>query len=401
MKYLLFNDDKQIDFYPLTLTRPVFYLRCGHFTIIEKWKNYLQDSVYQYVSGFLKEKFHTAAMLDEAVCWINGRFFPNEILFQEIQTLPKEKRLITPEGETIAWKGISPEKNWVEVKNAVDNFPTQIFFGETTRLNHITDIFRLNKTALINDYQWLTKNKPSQQTINDPYTKIYSPENIWLGENVIIRAATLNASLGPIILDDNVEIQEGAIIAGAHSVGKNAVINMGAKLRGDSTIGPYCKVGGEIANSVFLAYSNKAHDGFIGNSLIGEWCNLGADTNNSNLKNNYETIKQYSYRTKRLESTGLQFCGLTVGDHSKSGINTMFNTGTVVGVSANIFGGGFPPTFIPSFSWGGSETLAQYRFEKAIEAANKMMQRRNQMLSVSDINILKTIFEAEQKTALS
>ena len=396
MMYLLFDDDKWIDFNPLTLTRPIANLRCGHFTVIEKWENYLQSRIYQYAFGYLAKKFHTAKDASVTNCWINARFLPNEELVNIILQLNEKIRLVTPEGDTIAWKGILSSEPWPEVQQKIQNFPTQVYAGRCTILKRITDIFRLNGSELSADFQWLKKNKPSKNAILDPYTRIYHPENIWLGENVVVRAAILNATAGPIILDDHVEVQEGVIITGAHSIGKNAVVNVGAKLRGDSTIGPFCKVGGEIANSVFLAYSNKAHDGFIGNSLIGEWCNLGADTNSSNLKNNYGAVKQYSYRTKSLETTGLQFCGLTLGDHSKSGINTMFNTGTVAGVCANIFGGGFPPTFIPSFSWGGSDGTIRYHFEKAIETINRMMQRRNESLSDVDILILKTIFESEQ-----
>lgn len=396
MMYVLFDENKRIDFYPLTLTRPVANLRCGHFTILEKWENYLKQTIYQYVTGILAEKFHTASNASTPVCWINECFLPNEELVETILNLSEKTRLISPKEELIAWKGIAPSESWQAIQQSVSNFPTQVYHGKSTKLSRITDVFRLNGSELLADFQWLTKNKPSKSALSDPYTRVYCPENIWLGEQVVVRAATLNATSGPIILDDHAEIQEGAIVVGAHSIGKNAVVNIGAKLRGDSTIGPFCKVGGEITNSVFLSYSNKAHDGFIGNSVIGEWCNLGADTNNSNLKNNYGIVKQYSYRTKSLESTGLQFCGLTMGDHSKSGINTMFNTGTVVGVCANIFGGGFPPTFIPSFSWGGNERITQYRFEKALETANRMMERRNQSLSLAEELLLKAIFELEQ-----
>jgi UDP-N-acetylglucosamine diphosphorylase/glucosamine-1-phosphate N-acetyltransferase len=218
-------------------------------------------------------------------------------------------------------------------------------------------------------------------------------ENIFLEPGAKIECATLNASTGPIYIGKDAEIMEGALIRGPFALCEHATLKMGTKIYGPTTIGPHSKVGGEVNNSVIFGYSNKAHDGFLGNSVIGEWCNLGADTNNSNLKNNYIEVKLWDYASGRFIPTGLQFCGLIMGDHSKSGINTMFNTGTVVGVSANIFGSGFPRNYIPSFSWGGAQGYITYHIDKALEVASQVMKRRDIKLDEIEQDILKHIFE--------
>ncbi|MGB1307109.1 MAG: glucose-1-phosphate thymidylyltransferase, partial [Flavobacteriales bacterium] len=208
-----------------------------------------------------------------------------------------------------------------------------------------------------------------------------------------VEHAILNASTGPIYVGKDAEIMEGSIVRGPLAMCENSVLKMGAKIYGATTLGPYCKVGGEVNNSVLLGYSNKGHDGFLGNSVLGEWCNLGADTNNSNLKNNYAEVKLWSYQSERFVNTGLQFCGLIMGDHSKCGINTMFNTGTVVGVSANVFGAGFPRNFVSSFSWGGSAGYMTYRLNKVFEVAEKVMQRRAIEFNQVEKDILTEVFE--------
>jgi UDP-N-acetylglucosamine diphosphorylase/glucosamine-1-phosphate N-acetyltransferase len=190
---------------------------------------------------------------------------------------------------------------------------------------------------------------------------------------------------------------ENCAVRGPVALCEHAALKMSAKVYGATTLGPYCKAGGELNNVIFLGYSNKAHDGFLGNSVIGEWCNLGADTNNSNLKNNYSSVEVFNYREGKAMDTGLTFCGLMMGDHSKSGINTMFNTGTVVGVSANVFGADFPPKFIPSFSWGGNRWLLTFSLEKSLEVAERVMERRNIKLDEADRKILQTVFEREEK----
>ena len=264
---------------------------------------------------------------------------------------------------------------------------------EWLRLNHPWDIFRLNGEVLQSDFVRLTDGKTSAK-LND--TNVLIGDEIFLEEGVAVNGAILNADKGPIYLGKDAEIMEGVTIRGPFSLGDHAVVKMGAKIYGPTTIGPYCKVGGEISNSILQAYSNKGHDGFLGNSVIGEWCNLGADTNSSNLKNNYGEVRVWDYEEAKSISTGLQFCGLIMGDHSKSGINTMFNTGTVVGVCANIFGAQFPPKFIPSFLWGGSGQWDLFKMEKAIEVAEKMMSRRQVTFSSEDEKIFQEILRLSQ-----
>ena len=263
--------------------------------------------------------------------------------------------------------------------------------GQVTFIERPWDIFRHNARQIRFDFDMLTAGRQSAP-ITDPHTRVYG-NDIFVEEGAQVRAAIISTENGPVYWGKNSVVHEGAIIRGALALCEGAHINMGAKLRGDSTIGPYSKVGGEVSNSVVLGYSNKAHDGFMGNSVIGEWCNLGADTNTSNLKNNYSPVRAYSYQEKDMIDTGQQFCGLIMGDHSKAGINTMFNTGTVVGVSANVYGGGFPDKFIPSFAWGGAqEGFMTFRFDKAEAVARAVMARREVAYTEADHAILQTIY---------
>jgi UDP-N-acetylglucosamine diphosphorylase/glucosamine-1-phosphate N-acetyltransferase len=253
-------------------------------------------------------------------------------------------------------------------------------------------IFRENAAQLKIDFKRLTEGRKSAP-IEDHHTIVYNPDQVFLEEGVYIRSAVLNAETGPIYLGKNSIVQEGALIRGSFALGEGSHINMGAKVRGDTSVGPFCKIGGEISNSVLFAYSNKAHDGFLGNSVVGEWCNMGADTNTSNLKNNYDTNKLWNHAIGTFEDTGLQFCGLMMGDHSKCSINTMFNTATVVDVCCNVFGEGFPRNYIPSFAWGGSGGFKTYQLDKALETAERVMARRNVVLEPVDKEILSHIFE--------
>ena len=262
---------------------------------------------------------------------------------------------------------------------------------EVSQITYPWDIFRLNGSEIKHDFALLTNGKKSQP-FKDPHTKTYG-DQIFIEEGARVKAAVLNAENGPIYIGKEAEIQEGALIRGPFALCEYSVVNMGAKIKGDTTVGPHSKVGGEVSNSVIFGYSNKGHEGFLGNSVIGEWCNLGADTSNSNLKNNYAPVKMWDFATGRFKDTGLQFCGLIMGDHSKSGINTMFNTGTTIGVSANIFGDGFPRTIIPSFAWGGSSGFTTYQTRKAFETAELVMKRRNKALTEADKAVLSHIFE--------
>ena len=261
-------------------------------------------------------------------------------------------------------------------------------------LEQVYDIFQKNAEALAADYESLTTGR-SSQPLSPSVTVVGSRDLIFLEAGAKAEACVLNTTAGPVYIGKEAEIMEGALVRGPFALCEHSTLKLGAKVYGASTVGPHSKVGGELSNSVIFGYSNKAHDGFLGNSVLGEWCNLGADTNNSNLKNNYGPVKLYNYAMGKSLNTGLQFCGLMMGDHSKAGINTMFNTGTVVGVGCNIYGGGFPATHIPNFSWGGAEGFEAYQLDKLAETATKMYERRGLAFSEMELQILRHVADAE------
>ena len=266
------------------------------------------------------------------------------------------------------------------------------FNKEFTLIERPWHIFLKNGEQIRSDFELATEGRKSLP-VQDPHTIVYNPENIFIEEGVKIKAAILNAEKGPIYLGKNSSVEEGAIVRGPFSIGEDSTVNANARMRGDITIGPHCKVGGEVSNSIIFGYSNKGHDGFLGNSVLGEWCNIGADTNISNLKNNYAKVKVWDFAKKGFTDTGEQFCGLLMADHSKTGINTMLNTGTVVGVGANIFGSGFPRAFIPSFAWGGAGGFTTFRMNKVKEMASVAMERRGGEFNEIEEQILQSIFD--------
>ncbi len=366
---------------PLSYTRPVADMRVGIMKIHEKWSKVLNTENVSFRSqDYLSNIFPRPA---DSALTILGNVLPNEELISVVQKIKKNECLCY-EDQLIA--GYFDHEERFEINNR-----TIISVGQLTQVNHPWDLFRVNGEEIKKDYSILTQKKESQ-TLTDPHTKIYG-DQIFIEESASVKAATLNAENGPIYIGEKAEIQEGSLIRGPFAICEHSVINMGSKIKGDTTVGPYSKVGGEISNSIVSGYSNKGHEGFLGNSVLGEWCNLGADTNNSNLKNNYANVKMWDFASGRFKDTGLQFCGLIMGDHSKSGINTMFNTGTTVGVYANIFGDGFPRTIIPSFSWGGSSGFTTYQTKKAFETAELVMKRRNKSLTEADKAMLSHIFE--------
>jgi UDP-N-acetylglucosamine diphosphorylase/glucosamine-1-phosphate N-acetyltransferase len=375
---IILSDAPQIwaNLHPLTLTRPVGELRIGILTIAEKWEKYLNSKVYFQTANYLQPKYPLPQGTSDDALFINSSICPNPALVEEVLNLQVGQKLMKG-NLLIAYRGQNHE------------IQSQIEF---TYIQELWDIFRLNGQEIEADFHLITKNRDSQ-VINDSHVILYHPERIFIEEGASLKACILDAEKGYIYIGKNADIQIGAMIQGNFSLGEGATVSLGAKMRPNTTIGPFCKVGGEISNSVIWGYSNKAHDGFLGNSVIGAWCNLGADTNTSNLKNNYGTVKIWNYPLSKFVSTQIQFCGLIMGDHSKAGINTMFNTGTVVGVSANIFGAGFPPKYIPSYAWGGAAGIEQYDWEKAIDVAQKVVERRGLSLDQIEIDILRQIFE--------
>ncbi len=366
---------------PLTYTRPVADLRVGILKIHEKWGTVLEvDETYFVSKDYLEVQF---AKPQSKTLSIRSGLLPNAELVDVIRKLGANQVVVN--GGNLLAGYFSPDEPF-EVGSRVS-----IEIKDATTVNYPWDIFRLNGEEIGRDFDLITKNRSSQPQ-TDPNTKTYG-QHIFLEEGVTIKSAVLNAEGGPIYIGKNAEVQEGSLIRGPFALCEHSVVNMGAKIKGDSTIGPHSKVGGEVSNSVIQGYSNKGHDGFLGNSVIGEWCNLGADTNNSNLKNNYANVKMWDFHSSRFKDTGMQFCGLIMGDHSKCGINTMFNTGTTIGVSANIFGDGFPRNFIPSFSWGGASGFSTYPTKKVFETARHVLTRRGKELTKEDESILSAIFE--------
>jgi len=387
MNYILFDGPSRNNLLPFTYTRPVADIRIGILTIREKWEMFLRTTTTTVTEDYLSEKFPMVEM--EQNVMINASFCPNDKLVELIKNLKKNQAIFSGE-DIIAFYTLDTQDDI-----DFDTYDAIEFEDELLKIDHTWDIFSKNGKAIEDDFELLTKGRKSQSIPKS--VNVISSENVFIEEGAKLEFVTLNASSGPIYIGKDTEIMEGSIIRGPFALCDHATVKLGAKIYGPTTIGPYSKVGGEVNNSVLFGYSNKGHDGFLGNSVLGEWCNLGADTNNSNLKNNYAEVRLWDYKTEGFAKTGLQFCGLMIGDHSKCGINTMFNTGTVVGVSANIFGSGFPRNFVPSFSWGGSAGFTTYLTKKAFEVAKIVMDRRNIEFTEKDSAILEHVFEETKK----
>jgi UDP-N-acetylglucosamine diphosphorylase/glucosamine-1-phosphate N-acetyltransferase len=387
MNYILFDGPSRSNLLPFTFTRPVADIRVGILTIREKWENFLGATTTTVTEDYLSEKFPMVEMEENIM--INASFCPNAELVELIKNL-KENQAIFSGGDVIAFYTLDTQEDI-----NFDDFDAIEYDAHILKIEHTWDIFLKNGEAIENDFSLLTEGRKSQTLPKSVNT--INPKNIFIEEGAKLEFVTLNASSGPIYIGKDTEIMEGSIIRGPFALCDHATVKLGAKIYGPTTIGPHSKVGGEVNNSVLFGYSNKGHDGFLGNSVLGEWCNLGADTNNSNLKNNYAEVRLWDYNTEGFARTGLQFCGLMMGDHSKCGINTMFNTGTVVGVSANIFGSGFPRNFVPSFSWGGHGGFTTYLTKKAFEVCKIVMSRRDIEFTEQDAAILEHVFEETKK----
>lgn len=386
MNYILFDGNVRNALLPFTFTRPVADIRVGILTIREKWEKYLGYTTTTITEEYLSEKYPMVEMEENVI--INASFLPNQVLAEMVRNL-EENQAIFYDDEVLAFY----TKEGQEVD--FDTYEIIEYTDECLRIEHTWDIFQKNDAAIREDFELLTEDRFSQPIPKS--VNVIAPENVFIEEGAKLEFVTLNASTGPIYIGRNAEIMEGSVIRGPFALGEEAQVKLATKIYGATTVGPHCRVGGEVNNSVMFAYSNKGHDGFLGNSVLGEWCNIGADSNNSNLKNNYEEVKLWSYESERFEKTGLQFCGLMMGDHSKCGINTMFNTGTVIGVSANIFGSGFPRNFVPSFSWGGASGFMTYITKKAFETARIVMSRRHIDFTAEDAKILEHVFEETKK----
>ncbi len=393
MNYILFDDETRYQLLPFTHTRPVADIRCGIMTMRERWEHFIGLTTSTLTEDHIQAVFPLVSTSDNV--FINGSVIATEELWSKIKSLKPQEQLVHK--SMIIASRVTDATVKFGKTISIDTSLNEIEYdGEVIQISHPWDIFSYNEQVLKADFNLLTTGRESQKL--PEHVTVVGSEHIFLEEGAVINAGCIiNATTGPVYLGKNAELLEGVMIRGAVAICDNAVVKMGAKIYTGTTIGNNCKVGGEISNVVFFANSNKGHDGYLGNAVIGEWCNLGADTNCSNLKNNYDKIKVWDEHNFKSIQTGLTFCGLLMADHSKCGINTMFNTGTVVGVSANIYGGSFPEKFIPSFAWGGSEGMTTYKLEKALGTAERMMSRRNKALSEQEIKMFETIFALTEK----
>jgi UDP-N-acetylglucosamine diphosphorylase/glucosamine-1-phosphate N-acetyltransferase len=390
MAIILFDDIAHQTLRPLTFTRPVADLRIGILTIAEKWAKYLNNSFSFFTKPWLQGKF--PIKIEEDNLFINGAVCPDEVLINDIKALKHGDSLLLGD-KLIAVRlnakeaiSFNPQKNY-GTANHLSHQPVVITYPE--------EIFRNNDIELRKDFKLLTQGRKSTRL---SATNTVIGEDFFAEEGAKADCSTFNTTNGPIYLAANTEVWEGTHIRGAFALCEHSQVKMGTKVYGATTIGPYSRIGGELNNAVIWGYSSKGHEGYLGNSVLGEWCNIGADSNNSNLKNNYDEVKLWDYTTNSFRKTGLQFCGLIMADHAKCAINTMFNTGTVVGVSANVFGAGFPRNFIPDFSWGGAQGYEVYTLKKMFITAQKVFDRReNRIFDENEQEILNKIFELTEE----
>ncbi|MCX8525834.1 GlmU family protein [Chryseobacterium formosus] len=382
---LVFSDAQYWeDFLPLTFTRPIAEMRCGILTFSERWQKILDSTeISWFTEMYLQQKFRDPEKKESL--FLVPNFLPTEAVIQQIKDLKQGEALVY-EDELVAAKINMEGFSLNQIEKMTDIKEELVFYKKPT------DLFTYNKEAIDFDFELLTKGKASQE-LSSTNGFLGNKEDLFIEEGAEVEFSTINTKTGKIYIGKNAEVMEGCNLRGPIALCESSKFNLGAKIYGATTVGPHSKVGGEVSNIIIFGYSNKGHDGFVGNSVIGEWCNLGADTNSSNLKNNYGNVKLWNYRTKDFQDTGLQFAGLIMGDHSKTAINTQLNTGTVIGVASNIFKEGFPPNLIENFSWGGFKDDERFKLDKAYEVAEKVMGRRKLPLTDSDKAIFKHVFE--------
>ncbi len=387
MNYILFGAKARNHLLPFTFLRPLADIRVGILTIREKWEAFLGKETSTLTEPYLAKKYPMIKEADNIL--INASVMPDAILLEEIADLKHNQTLVA--GETLIAHRVPDNDIGNMEAELLEEVEPKHSRSQINKLFNLWDIIVLNERQILSDYELITKNRKSQPIPG--HVQVINPENVFVEEGARLDLAMINASKGPVYIGRDAHIMDGAIIKGPAGVGEGSTVRMGAKIYGGSAIGPQCKVGGEMEASVIFGYSNKAHDGFLGHSVIGEWCNIGADTNTSNLKINYDQIRLWDYAEESFVHTGQTFCGTFMGDHTKCGINTMFNTGTVVGVSSQVFGAGFMRNFIPSFSWGSVSGLSVIDFNKAINVAGRMHERRNKEFTEADIEILRHVYE--------
>ena len=386
MNYILFGDQNRKHLLPFTFIRPVADVRVGILTIREKWEKFLGKKTSSLTEEYLSGKYPLKKEADNVL--INSSILPNEDLVKAISQLGNNETL--SQGDVlIAYRLSDKDLDSMDDEN-FEPRKNYEFEDKFERVTYLRDFISLNKDAIISDFELITADRKSASF--GELAKVVNPENVFVEDGARIEMAIINASEGPIYIGKDAHIMDGAILRGPVSIGEGTKVRMGALLYPGSAVGPYCKVGGEIANTIIFGYSNKAHEGYIGDSVIGEWCNIGAGTNFSNLKNNYSKPRIWDYAENTFIDSQLQFCGAFVGDHTKCGINTMLNTGSVIGVNTMIYGSGFLRNFIPSFSWGSAAGITIYKFETALETARIVMERRGRELTTEDEAILRFVY---------
>lgn len=397
MKVVLFDtEESHENLLPLSYTRPVAAFRVGIVTIAEKWKHFLRGSYSYYTQAYLRDKFPLDCGEDEEALFIAGNKLPDQTTALEASHLRRGEALRDSCG-IWAFRGLRREFESLDPKSGRESA------NDTRRLKYVFDVFLMNSDEIRNDYLWLTRGRAGREPdrtctiIGDALLPGGQPA-LFIEEGASVEACTVNLKEGPVYIGRGAQVMEGSCIRGPLAVCENAKVRMGAKIYGGTTFGPYCKVGGEIDNTVLFGYSNKAHDGYLGNAVIGEWCNIGAGTNSSNLKNDYSKIRIWNYARQGFMRTDLQFCGLIMGDHSKAGINCMFNTATVVGVGVNFHGAGFPRQFIPSFQNGSPEAgFSDIPTDTFMQVASRVMGRRGLELTEADRHIFERIHESASR----
>lgn len=395
MQFCLFEDHLFNRFHPLTLTRPVDDLRIGILTVCEKWERTFETTMSARITRPELNALFAAGTIDasESCLWINARYLPDDELVEEISALDTGSMLKTGKVVIAARAEGDQSQQWLEEGQTDFSSLMVVESGSYPCIEHLWDLFLLNGEAIVSDIALLNTSAAAEDQFPGNVV-IPDPEQVYLEKGVTIEPGTVfHTGSGPVHIGKNATIQAGSLVRGPVSIGEGATVKMGAKIYGETTIGPVCKVGGEVHNTIFHSYANKAHDGFIGNSLVGQWCNLGADTNTSNLKNNYSTIRITDWNTREEVETGQQFIGTIMGDHTKTAINTQLNTGTISGVSCNIFSGEFPPKLIPSFSWVATNVIQPYMVDKAIETMTAMMKRRNVEMTEEYESLMRHIFK--------
>ncbi len=393
INFILFDDESRISLRPLTFFRPVSAIRSGILTISEKWEKHLDSTVSFLTENYLQEKFPLKVGNDNFL--INGSVLPNQELITEILSLPEDTSLM--HGENVIAIHLTAENLKHFRPGVAPNLKSLVIKSPFVKTNNTWDIFGNNKQSIIDDFNLLTNKRVSAKI--SPTNQVLG-KNLFVEEGVNIEFSTINTLKGPVYIGKHAEVMSGCHIEGPVALGEHSVLKMGTLVYQGTTIGPWCKAGGEISNSILFGYSSKAHDGFLGDSVIGEWCNMGAGTTTSNLKNNYEAVKQWSYGENKFVTTGLQFCGLVMGDHTKTGISSMFNSGTTSGVCSNIFGVSYQRNFIPSFVWGGTSGFRKHKLNEAMDTAKAVYARRGLPFDTIEENIFTAVFELTKDNRL-